>query len=93
MGGFCASVPHAAGLLPPSWRFHLTAEGLRRLAGEEGMAPDELLRDRPASSQWRRSLMERLDALDPAPPSPPPSPASPTPFASAGIAPYPSPPP
>ena len=23
-GGFCASVPHATGLLPPSRRFHLT---------------------------------------------------------------------
>ncbi len=35
-GGFCASVPHATGLLPSSRRFQLTATGLRRLAGEEG---------------------------------------------------------
>ena len=62
-GGFCASVPHATGLLPPSRRFHLTATGLRRLAGEEGMALDELVRSRPVSAQWRRSLMERLDAV------------------------------
>ena len=48
-GGFCASVPHAT--------------GLRRLAGEEGMALDELVRSRPVSAQWQRSLMERLDAV------------------------------
>ena len=62
-GGFCASVPHATGLLPPSRRFHLTAEGLRRLAAEEEVSLDELLRSRPVSAQWRRSLMERMDAL------------------------------
>ena len=62
-GGFCASVPHATGLLPPSRRFHLTAEGLRRLAAEEEVSLDELLRSRPVSAQWRRSLMERLDAV------------------------------
>ena len=38
-GGFCASVPHATGLLPSSRRFHLTATGLRRLAGEEAWPP------------------------------------------------------
>ena len=62
-GGFCASVPHATGLLPSSRRVHLTAAGLRRLADEEGMAIDDLLRLYPVSAQWRRSLMERLDAL------------------------------
>ena len=62
-GGFCASVLHATELLPQARRFHLTAAGLRRLADEEGMAPDELLRSRPVSVQWRRSLMERLDAV------------------------------
>ena len=62
-GGFCASVPHGTGLLPSSRRFHLTESGLRRLAGEEGMALDELVRSRPVSAQWRRSLMERLDAV------------------------------
>ena len=62
-GGFCASVLHATELLPQARRFHLTAAGLRRLADEEGMAPGELLRARPVSVQWRRSLMERLDAV------------------------------
>ena len=62
-GGFCASVLHATELLPQARRFHLTAAGLRRLADEEGIALEELVRARPVSAQWRRSLMERLDAL------------------------------
>ena len=51
-GGFCASVPHAVDPLPPARRFHLTAAGLRRLAGEEGVALDELVRSHPVSAQW-----------------------------------------
>ena len=62
-GGFCASALHATHVLPPARRFHLTAAGLRRLADEEGVSPDELVRSRPLSAQWRRSLMERLDSL------------------------------
>ena len=61
--GFCASALHATDILPPSRRFHLTAAGLRRLADEEGVSPDELVRSRPVSAQWRRNLMERMDAL------------------------------
>ena len=61
--GFCASALHATDILPPARRFHLTAAGLRRLADEEGVSPDELVRSRPVSAQWRRNLMERLDAL------------------------------
>ena len=62
-GGFCASVLHAVDPFPPARRFHLTAAGLRRLAGEEDTPLDELVRSRPVSAQWRRGLMERLDAL------------------------------
>ena len=62
-GGFCAPAPHAADPLPPTRRFHLTAAGLGRLAEQEGLSPDELVRRYPVSAQWRRSLMERLDAL------------------------------
>ena len=62
-GGFCAPVLHAADSLPPTRRFHLTAAGLRRLAVEEGVSLDELVRLYPVSAEWRRSLMERLDAL------------------------------
>ena len=63
-GGFCAALPHATPLFPSSTqRYYLTAAGLRRLAGEEGTSLDELLRSRPVSAQWRRSLMGRLDSL------------------------------
>ena len=62
-GGFCAPALHAADPLPPTRRFHLTAAGLRRLSEEEGVSLDELVRLYPVSAQWRRSLMERLDAL------------------------------
>ena len=62
-GGLCASVLHAAHPFPPARRFHLTAAGLRRLANDEDRPFEALLRDRPLSAQWRRSLMERLDAL------------------------------
>ena len=63
-GGFCAALPHATPLFPSSTqRYYLTAAGLRRLAGEEGASLDELLRSRPVSAQWRRSLMGRLDSL------------------------------
>ena len=61
--GLVASIRHATDLLRPTRRFHLTAAGLRRLAASEGVAPDELLRSRPVSAQWRRILMERLDAV------------------------------
>ena len=61
--GLCASVLHATELVPQARRFHLTESGLRRLAEEEGKALDELVRSHPVSAQWRRSLMERLDAV------------------------------
>ena len=62
-GGYCASALHAADPLPPTRRFHLSAAGLGRLAEEEGLAVEELVRRYPVSAQWRRSLMERMDAL------------------------------
>ena len=62
-GGVCASVLHAADPLPQARRFHLTAAGLSRFADEEDRPLEGLVRDRPLSAQWRRSLMERLDAL------------------------------
>ena len=51
VGGFCTSVLHGTELLPPARRFHLTAAGLRRLAGEEDQPLDELVRSRPVSAQ------------------------------------------
>ena len=62
-GGLAAAFPHASDLIPPTRRYHLTAAGLRRLAGDEGMTLDELLRSRPVSAQWQRILLERIDAV------------------------------
>ena len=61
--GLAASIPHATELIPPTRRFHVTASGLRRLSGEEGVALEEILRRHPVSQQWRRVLLERLDAV------------------------------
>ncbi len=61
--GLVASVPHATDLVPPTRRFHLTAAGLLRLAQDEGVTVDDLIRARPLSAQWRRILLGRLDAL------------------------------
>ena len=61
--GLVESVPHASELVAPTRRYCLTAEGLRRLAGEEGVGVEELLRSRPVSRRWRRILLERLDAV------------------------------
>ena len=61
--GLAASVPHASELTPATRRYWLTVDGLRRLAREEGADVDGLLRSRPVSNQWRRLLMERLDAV------------------------------
>ena len=61
--GLSAAVTHASDAVPPTRRFHLTAKGLRQLAREEGVDINSLLRSRPVSAQWRRILLERLDAL------------------------------
>ena len=61
--GLVDSFPHAADLIPSTRRYFLTAEGLQRLARDEGTTIDVLLRSRPVSAQWRRILMERLDAI------------------------------
>ena len=61
--GLAASIPHAADLAPPARRYSLTADGLEELASLNGATVDELLRCRPVSRQWRRILLERLDAL------------------------------
>ena len=61
--GLAASVPHASESIPPTRRYCLTADGLRRLALDERIAVDDALRSRPVSNQWRRLLLERLDSL------------------------------
>ena len=61
--GLIASVPHGTELASPARRFHLTAAGLRRLAKDEDLALEDLLRSHPVSARWRRVLLERLDAV------------------------------
>ena len=70
-GGLADSIPHAADLAPPARRYCLTAYGLRKLAevnggtpvSSTGQAVDDLLRLYPVSQQWRRILLDRLDAV------------------------------
>ena len=47
----------------PTRRHALTAAGVNRLAELEGMTVEELLFLQPLSRQWRRGLLERLDAV------------------------------
>ncbi len=61
--GLAASVPHATDLTQLTARYHLTAEGVRRLAREEAVPLDDLLRSRPVSLQWRAVMLKRLDAV------------------------------
>ncbi len=61
--GFVDSISHATDLLPPTRRFHLNADGLRRLAEQEGAGTDDILRNYPVSARWQRSLLERLDSV------------------------------
>ena len=61
--GMAGSVPHASELIPSTRRYFLTAEGLRVLAREDGVDVYDLIRSRPVSAQWRRVLVERLDAV------------------------------
>ena len=61
--GLVASISHASELISSTRRYFLTAGGLCRQALEEGMNIDDLHRSRPVSVQWRRVLMERLDAV------------------------------
>ncbi len=61
--GLVASLPHAFELVAPTQRYSLTLAGLQRLAEEQGMGLDELLRSRPLTAHWRRLLLERLDAV------------------------------
>ena len=60
--GLVAAVRHATDLLRSTRRFYLTPAGVQRLAREEWQPEEELLRHRPVSAQWQRSLLERLDA-------------------------------
>ena len=60
--GLVESVGHATQFVPRSGRFCLSATGVRRLAAQQGVPSLGLLRDYPVSEQWRRLILERLDA-------------------------------
>ncbi len=57
------SVTHASDLVPPTKRFHITLDGLRRLSAYRGVSLEVLLRNLPVSQQWTRVLLERLDSV------------------------------
>ena len=61
--GLVDSLVHSTGLIPPTRRFCLTAQGVRRLAALREAPAAQLLRRHPVSEQWRRLLLERLDAV------------------------------
>ena len=61
--GLVASIPHATCLLRATRRYCVTSAGLQHLAGSKGTALEKVLRTFPVSAQWRRILMERLDAV------------------------------
>ena len=57
------SLLHGTERLRTTRRYHLTAAGLERLAALDDEPVETLLRSRPVSAQWRRILLERLDAV------------------------------
>ena len=61
--GYCFSILHAVDPLPVSRRFILSPKGLEKLASERGISLQELVRLHPVSTQWRSSLLQRIDSL------------------------------
>ena len=61
--GMVEAVPHASPLVAPTRRHALTAAGVERLAESDGLSLEEPLFLLPVSRQWRRGLLERLDAV------------------------------
>ena len=61
--GMVAAVPHASPLAAPTRRHAITAAGVNALAELEGISLEETLYLRPVSRQWRKGLLERLDAV------------------------------
>ncbi len=61
--GLVGFLHHASDLFPTTRRYYLTSGGIAHLAQYSESTVDSLLHSHPVSSQWRRILMERLDAL------------------------------
>ena len=60
--GLVDMVCHSNDLITPTRRYCLSAHGQRRLASEREVSIAELSRSAPVSEQWRRLILERLDA-------------------------------
>ena len=61
--GLAACLRHGSPLTDSTRRWHVTAEGLRRLAVDAETSMERLLRTRPVSAHWQRLLLARLDAV------------------------------
>ena len=61
--GTVEAVSHATPLVPPTHRYALTAAGVVRLAELDAVPLEGPLFLLPVSKQWRRGLLERLDAV------------------------------
>ena len=61
--GLVRHVRHASALTAPTRRWYATADGLHRLAHEEGTSLERLLRTHPVTAHWQRVLLGRLDAV------------------------------
>ena len=60
--GLVEHLAHATTLIPTTRRYCLTAEGVRQLVQDNGETVARLLRDWPVSQEWRRLILQRLDA-------------------------------
>ena len=61
--GHSASLLHATPHIPRTRRHYLTDRGVRRLALELGVEPDDAILSHPLTAQWQRILVRRLDAV------------------------------
>ena len=61
--GLVSSVPHGSELIVPTKRYFLTTSGLDSLAESTGTTTATLLRNRPATEEWLRALLRRLDSV------------------------------
>ena len=63
--GIVGRVSHGTAQLPPSRRYHLTAQGIGEAARVLGLAtPSDFVRAYPMSREWLALLIRRMDAVD-----------------------------
>ena len=62
--GITGRVSHGTAHLPSSQRYHLTANGIREVAGFLGFeTPSDFVRAYPVSKEWLALLIRRMDAV------------------------------